>query len=130
MPNDAGTWLNLGHSLLEAGELEAGYECFRTAARGDQKQYYSALTTLVKSGRGRFWLWPREAVALSARREELTLRRAELPAIDAGLTAHRRLRFNQARDTLAREYFEIGRCKFRASPAGIAPPACPSAARR
>jgi tetratricopeptide (TPR) repeat protein len=61
MPNDAGTWLNLGHSLVEAGDLDAGYECFRTAARGDQKKYYSALTTLVKSGRGRFWLWPREA---------------------------------------------------------------------
>jgi len=61
MPNDAGTWLNLGHSLLEAGDLDGGYECFRNAARGDQKKYYSALTTLVKSGRGRFWLWPREA---------------------------------------------------------------------
>ena len=61
MPNDAGTWLNLGHSLLETGDLDVGYECFRTAARGDQKQYYSALTTLVKSGRGRFWLWPRQA---------------------------------------------------------------------
>src|ERR1700744_1150824 len=61
MPNDAGTWLNLGHSLVETGELDAGYECFRTAARGDQKKYYGALTTLVKLGPGRFCLWPREA---------------------------------------------------------------------
>jgi tetratricopeptide (TPR) repeat protein len=61
MPNDAGTWLNLGHSLLEIGDASAGYECFRTAARGDHKRYYSALTTLVKSGRGRFWLKPSAA---------------------------------------------------------------------
>jgi tetratricopeptide (TPR) repeat protein len=61
MPNDAGTWLNLGHSLLETGDTSAGYDCFRTAARGDHKRYYSALTTLVKSGRGRFWLKPSAA---------------------------------------------------------------------
>jgi tetratricopeptide (TPR) repeat protein len=61
MPNDAGTWLNLGHSLLETGDLDAGYECFRRAARGDQKQYFSALTTLVKTGGGRFWLKPSAA---------------------------------------------------------------------
>lgn len=60
-PNDAGAWLNLGHSLLEIGDREAGYECFRTAARGDQKRYAGALTTLVKSGRGRFWLRPSAA---------------------------------------------------------------------
>jgi tetratricopeptide (TPR) repeat protein len=60
-PNDAGTWLNLGHSLVEIGELTAGYDCFRKAARGDRKRYYSVLTTLVKSGRGRFWLKPSEA---------------------------------------------------------------------
>jgi tetratricopeptide (TPR) repeat protein len=62
MPNDAGTWLNLGHSLLETGELDAGYDCFRTAARGDGKRYSGALTTLVKSGRGRFWLKPSAAM--------------------------------------------------------------------
>ena len=61
MPDDVGTWLNLGHSLLEIGETDAGYECFRTAARGDPKRYGGALTTLVKSGRGRFWLRPSAA---------------------------------------------------------------------
>ena len=61
-PNDAGTLLNLGHSLLEVGDLNEGYECFRAAARGDQMRYSSALTTLVKSGRGRFWLKPSDAV--------------------------------------------------------------------
>jgi tetratricopeptide (TPR) repeat protein len=60
-PNDAGTLLNLGHCLLEVGDLDAGYESFRAAARGDQKRYSSALTTLVKSGRGRFWLRPSAA---------------------------------------------------------------------
>ena len=60
-PNDLGCWLNLGHCLLELGQRDAGYECFRTAARGDQKRYSSALTTLVKSGRGRFWLKPSAA---------------------------------------------------------------------
>lgn len=60
-PNDVGTLLNLGHSLLEIGDLNAGYECFRLAAQGDQKRYSGALTTLVKSGRGRFWLRPSAA---------------------------------------------------------------------
>jgi tetratricopeptide (TPR) repeat protein len=60
-PDDLGTWLNLGHSLLEVGDFKAGYECFRTAARGDPKRYYAALTTLVKTGRGRFWLKPSDA---------------------------------------------------------------------
>lgn len=60
-PDDAGTLLNLGHSLLEIGDRDAGYECFRKAARGDQKRYSGALTTLVKSGRGRFWLRPSAA---------------------------------------------------------------------
>jgi hypothetical protein len=31
------------------------------AARGDQKSYASALGSLVKSGRGRFWLKPSAA---------------------------------------------------------------------
>ncbi len=60
-PNDVGTLLNLGHSLLEIGDRDAGYECFRIAAHGDQKRYSGALTTLVKSGRGRFWLKPSAA---------------------------------------------------------------------
>jgi tetratricopeptide (TPR) repeat protein len=60
-PDDPGILLNLGHSLLEVGERDAGYDCFRKAARGDQKRYAGALATLVKSGRGRFWLKPSEA---------------------------------------------------------------------
>jgi tetratricopeptide (TPR) repeat protein len=56
-----GAWLSLGHCLLELGELEAGYECFRTAARGDPKHYGYALGSLVKSARGRFWLKPSKA---------------------------------------------------------------------
>jgi len=58
MPNDMGVWLNLGHCLIEVGELDEGYECFRKAARADQKGYSAALTTFVKSARGRFWLRP------------------------------------------------------------------------
>ncbi len=61
VPQDAGTWLNLGHSLLEVGDTDAGLDCFRTAARGDQKHYFNVLTTLVKTNRGRFWLKPSDA---------------------------------------------------------------------
>ena len=61
VPDDAGTWLNLGHSLLEVGDTDAGLDCFRTAARGDQKGYFNVLTTLVKTNRGRFWLKPSDA---------------------------------------------------------------------
>jgi tetratricopeptide (TPR) repeat protein len=61
-PNDARTWLNLGHCLLELGDRAAGYDCFRAAARGDAKRYGDALTSLVGSGRGRFWLKPSTAV--------------------------------------------------------------------
>jgi len=60
-PDNPGILLNLGHSLLEAGDLDAGYDCFRKAARGDQKRYAGALATMVKAGRGRFWLKPSEA---------------------------------------------------------------------
>ncbi|QWG17817.1 tetratricopeptide repeat protein [Bradyrhizobium sediminis] len=60
-PNDGGAWLGLGHCLLELGELDAGYECFRTAARGDAKRYGAALTSLAAAARGRFWLRPRDA---------------------------------------------------------------------
>jgi tetratricopeptide (TPR) repeat protein len=60
-PSDAGAWLNLGQCLLELRDLDAGYECFRTAARGDPKRYGAALSSLVKSGRGKFWLKPSEA---------------------------------------------------------------------
>jgi tetratricopeptide (TPR) repeat protein len=60
-PDDANAWLTFGHCLLELGQLEAGYGCFRAAARGDQKRYGKALGSLVASGRGRFWLKPSAA---------------------------------------------------------------------
>ena len=60
-PGDPGILLNLGHSLLEIGELDAGYDCFRQAAAGDRNRYAAALATLVKAGRGRFWLKPSAA---------------------------------------------------------------------
>jgi tetratricopeptide (TPR) repeat protein len=60
-PTDAELWLNLGHCLLEADQRDAGYECFRTAARGDAKRRGNALSSLVRSGRGRFWLKPSAA---------------------------------------------------------------------
>ena len=55
-PDNAGAWLSLGHCLLELGQRDAGYECFRTAARGDQKRYGNALMSLASASRGRFWL--------------------------------------------------------------------------
>jgi tetratricopeptide (TPR) repeat protein len=55
-PGDHSAWLHLGHCLLGLGELETGYECFRTAARGNPKHYGDALTSLAAAGRGRFWL--------------------------------------------------------------------------
>jgi tetratricopeptide (TPR) repeat protein len=60
-PDDAKLWLDLGHCLLESGERDAGYGCFRMAARGDPRSYATALTSLVKSGHGRFWLKPSAA---------------------------------------------------------------------
>jgi tetratricopeptide (TPR) repeat protein len=57
-PNDADMWLQLGYCLLGLGDRAAGYECFRTATRGDPQNYGNALSALVKSGRGRFWLKP------------------------------------------------------------------------
>jgi tetratricopeptide (TPR) repeat protein len=60
-PDDISSWLNLGHCLLELGQRDAGYECFRRVARGSQKQYTSALTALVNAGRSRFWLKPSAA---------------------------------------------------------------------
>jgi Flp pilus assembly protein TadD len=60
-PDDASLWLNLGHCLLALGQHEAGYDCFRTAARGDAAGAGLALTSLVKSRRGRFWLRPSAA---------------------------------------------------------------------
>jgi tetratricopeptide (TPR) repeat protein len=60
-PNDADMCLQLGYCLLDLGDRAAGYECFRTATRGDPQNYGNALAALVKSGRGRFWLKPSEA---------------------------------------------------------------------
>jgi Flp pilus assembly protein TadD len=60
-PDDVGTWLSLGHCLLELGQRDAGYDCFRTAARGDQRRYGKALSSLASSGRGRLWLRPSAA---------------------------------------------------------------------
>jgi tetratricopeptide (TPR) repeat protein len=60
-PEDPACWLNLGHCLLQAGEVEAGYDCFRAAARGDPKRYGKALTSLAASGRGKLWLRPSAA---------------------------------------------------------------------
>jgi tetratricopeptide (TPR) repeat protein len=57
-PNDADMWLHLGYCLLDLGDRAAGYECFRAATRGDPQNYGNALSALVKSGRGRFWLRP------------------------------------------------------------------------
>jgi hypothetical protein len=48
------------------GEVEAGYDCFRTAARGDPKRYGKALTSLAASGRGRLWLKPSAAARFFA----------------------------------------------------------------
>jgi tetratricopeptide (TPR) repeat protein len=60
-PNHAAAWLNLGHCLLQLGQTEAGYECFRTAARGGPKSYGRALTSFAAAGRGRLWLKPSAA---------------------------------------------------------------------
>jgi tetratricopeptide (TPR) repeat protein len=57
-PNDADLWIQLGFCLLESGDRDAGYECFRASTRGDPSNYGNAMSALVKSGRGRFWLKP------------------------------------------------------------------------
>lgn len=61
MPGDQNAWLSLGHCLLELGQPESGYECFRTAARGDAQRYGKALTSLSAATRGRLWLKPSAA---------------------------------------------------------------------
>jgi tetratricopeptide (TPR) repeat protein len=67
-PEDPACWLNLGHCLLQLGELEGGYDCFRTAARGDAKRYGKALTSLAASGRGKLWLRPSAAARFFTRK--------------------------------------------------------------
>jgi tetratricopeptide (TPR) repeat protein len=59
-PDHWSAWLGLGHSLLELGDRDAGYDCFRTAARGDAHCGH-ALSSLVKAAHGRFWLRPSTA---------------------------------------------------------------------
>jgi Tfp pilus assembly protein PilF len=61
-PNDPVALLGLGNCLLELGQFEAGYEYIRAAGRGEDPKYYGmALGSLVKAGRGRFWLKPSAA---------------------------------------------------------------------
>jgi tetratricopeptide (TPR) repeat protein len=60
-PADQSGWLHLGNCLLDLGETEAAYSCFRTAARGDQRNFGKALASLAASGRGRLWLKPSAA---------------------------------------------------------------------
>jgi len=67
-PDDPACWLNLGHCLLQLREFEAGYDCFRTAGRGDQKRYGKALTSLAASGRGKLWLRPSAAARFFRRK--------------------------------------------------------------
>jgi tetratricopeptide (TPR) repeat protein len=65
-PQDAAIWLNLGQCLLQLGQTDAGYGCFRTAAQADPKRYGQALTSLAASGRGRLWLRPSAAARFLA----------------------------------------------------------------
>lgn len=60
-PSEYAAWAYLGHCLLELGQLSAGYDCFRTAARRDPRGWGHALSSLVTSRRGRFWLKPSAA---------------------------------------------------------------------
>lgn len=57
-PGDARALCHLGRCLLASRHRDAGYECFRTAARQSAKHYGQALTSLAESARGRFWLKP------------------------------------------------------------------------
>ncbi len=61
-PNDHASLLGLGYCLLDLGQREAGYEYYRAAAWGEDPRHYGmALGSLVKAGRGRFWLRPSDA---------------------------------------------------------------------
>jgi len=60
-PQHWDAWLSLGQCLLETGQRQAGYECFRTVARGDARRTGNTLASLVKSPRGRFWIRPSAA---------------------------------------------------------------------
>jgi len=71
-PNEAWAWNLLGHCLLELGQLDAGYDCFRTAGRRHPRGWGQALTSLVTSRRGRLWLRPSAAQQFFARAERQT----------------------------------------------------------
>lgn len=58
---DPGTWLNLGRCLLQLGQMDEAYDCFRYAVRSDPKRLGNALGMLSKSPRGRVWLRPSAA---------------------------------------------------------------------
>jgi tetratricopeptide (TPR) repeat protein len=60
-PGDQTAWVRLGLCLLALGQRDAGNDCFRTVARRDAKGFGNALSSLVKSNRGRFWLKPSAA---------------------------------------------------------------------
>ena len=60
-PGDPTAWVRLGLCLLALGQRDAGHDCFRTVARRDAKGFGNALSSLVKSSRGRFWLKPSDA---------------------------------------------------------------------
>jgi tetratricopeptide (TPR) repeat protein len=60
-PGDQTAWVRLGLCLLALGQRDAGHDCFRTVARRDANGFVSALSSLVKSSRGRFWLKPSDA---------------------------------------------------------------------
>jgi Flp pilus assembly protein TadD len=61
-PDDQETWVKLGICLIEIGNSDAGYGCLRTAVRTAPGLHGKVLATLVKCGRGRFWLRPSDAV--------------------------------------------------------------------
>jgi tetratricopeptide (TPR) repeat protein len=83
MPGDQNAWLSLGHCLLELGRLDAGFECFRTAARGDAQRYGDALTSLSAAARGRFWLKPSDATRfLRGEKASAPVSSASAPGID------------------------------------------------
>jgi tetratricopeptide (TPR) repeat protein len=67
-PQDTSLWLKLGHCLLALRQTDAAYDCFRTAARGGPDRYRQVLTSLVKSGHGRFWLRPSDAARFFGKR--------------------------------------------------------------
>jgi tetratricopeptide (TPR) repeat protein len=67
IPVDQNAWLHLGHCLLELGQRDAGYDCFRKAAGGEATRYGHALNSLAAAGRGRFWLKPSDAARFMRR---------------------------------------------------------------